>query len=330
MKRFTQLSTLVLSLLLLGCSESIVDVQNAEKTEEKPAVKEIPDQVVNSGDLSGLYKKAKRKAPIVLIVPGSGPTDLNGNSPSFGIVANAYSLLAQGLGERGISTVRVDKRGMFSSAAAGDGNAVTVDIYAQDYSNWIETIRTETKARCVYLLGHSEGALMVSAAAKLNENVCGLILVSGMGRKAGDVLREQLEANPGNVLIMDDAMSAIDKLEKGEKVDVSEFHPALQGLFNPAVQGFIISLMQTDPAQIAKDANIRTLIVQGETDIQTSVEDAKLLAEATQGKLVIIEGVNHVLKESTRKHSANRRTYTNPDLPISERVVDEIADFVLE
>ena len=139
---------------------------------------EVP---ISSGDLSGLHIDAGAGTPVVLIVPGSGPTDLNGNNPQGGIRANTYKLLADGLAAQGISTVRVDKRGMFSSAAAGDGNAVSLEIYAQDYKNWVETIREKTGQSCVYMLGHSEGALMVSAASINNENVCGLILVSGAG-----------------------------------------------------------------------------------------------------------------------------------------------------
>lgn len=55
--------------------------------------------------------------PVVLIIPGSGPTDRDGNSPN-GLRASTYMLLAQGLAAHGISTVRVDKRGLFGSRAA--------------------------------------------------------------------------------------------------------------------------------------------------------------------------------------------------------------------
>jgi len=84
-----------------------------------------------------------------------------------------------------IASVRVDKRGMFSSAKAGDPNAVTVDIYAQDYRDWAEAIRSKTGQSCVYMLGHSEGTLMVSAASVGTDNICGLILTAGMGRAFG-------------------------------------------------------------------------------------------------------------------------------------------------
>src|ERR1700760_2169899 len=55
--------------------------------------------------------------PVVLIIPGSGPTDRDGNSPA-GVLAATYRLLAEGLAGHGIASVRIDKRGMFGSAAA--------------------------------------------------------------------------------------------------------------------------------------------------------------------------------------------------------------------
>lgn len=45
-------------------------------------------------------------APVVLIIPGSGPTERDGNSPLC-IRARPYRQLAEGLGAKGISTVRI-------------------------------------------------------------------------------------------------------------------------------------------------------------------------------------------------------------------------------
>ena len=285
------------------------------------------DEVISVGSLSGLYRNAGEGSPVILIVPGSGPTDLNGNNP-LGVTANSYKLLAEGLSGGGISTVRIDKRGMFSSAAAADPNAVTVDIYAEDYKNWAKALRAKTGQSCIYLLGHSEGALMVTAASIENEDICGLILVSGVGRSFGDVLREQLKANPANVIIMKEAHAAIVALENGKKVKTADMHPGLRGLFAEPTQGFLISVMRVDPAALAKEANHKTLIIQGENDLQVSVKDAEKLAAATGGKLVIIEGMNHILKDAPKSRMKNFATYKKPDLPISEGVVQAISEFV--
>ena len=285
------------------------------------------DKPIAAGALSGLYRDAGPNSPVVLIVPGSGPTDLNGNNP-LGIKSNVYMQMSDALAAYGISTVRVDKRGMFSSQAAGDPNAVTVDAYAEDYRDWVEIIRSKTNQSCVYMLGHSEGALMVSAASINNKNVCGLILVSGAGRPLGDILREQLNANPANKPILKQAFAAIDSLERGEKVDTTKLNSALQPLFAAQVQDFLISLLATDPAKLAAAADTDTLIVHGKNDIQTSTLDAQKLADATGGQLVVIDGVNHILKETPLNRVENTATYSNPDLPVSESVITAIREFV--
>ena len=281
-----------------------------------------------AGALAGLYVDAGPAAPVVLIVPGSGPTDRDGNNP-LGVYANSYKHLAEQLAARGISSVRVDKRGLFTSAAAGDPNRVTVALYAQDYRTWIDVLRRETGATCIHLLGHSEGATMVSAAAVGRADVCGLILVSGPGRPFGDVLRAQLTANPANAPILEQAFAAIDTLEAGARVDVATLHPTLFPLFAPQVQEFLISVLAVDPATLARDAAQRTLVVHGTTDLQTSVEDAELLVAATDGTLVIVDGVNHVLKNAPQDRAANLATYGDPDAPVAARVVDAITAFVL-
>ena len=259
-------------------------------------------------------------------MPGSGPTNRDGNSPS--LQTNTYKYLAQRLGANGISTVRVDKRGMYNSAAAGDPNAVTVQMYTQDYRQWIDTIKEKTQSDCVYLIGHSEGGLMVSSAAIGRTDICGLILVAAMGRPLGTFIREQLKTNPANKPILKQAFKAITKLENGKTVNTRNFHPALKIFFHEKTQGFWISQMAVDPAKIAAKANQKTLIAQGKNDIQVFAIDAQLLHEATNGKLVLLDKVNHILKIAPSSRHGNVATYNDPDLPIAKGVINSITEFI--
>ncbi len=317
---------LLFAVLLLSAGPG---AQVAIAAEASDAPVSIMQSELRADGLSGLFLDAGPGAPVVLIVPGSGPTDRDGNNP-LGVHANSYKHLAEQLAARGVSTLRVDKRGMFASAGAGDANAVTLESYAADYRRWVRVARAATGAPCVFLLGHSEGAMMVSAAAIGQSDVCGLLLVSGAGRPFGDVLREQLKANPANAPLLDQALAAIRDLETGVPADRTHFHPAIAWLFEPGVQGFLISVMAADPAELAKAAAVRTLVIQGSTDLQVSLADARALAEATGGKLAVIEGVNHVLKEAPDDRALNLATYAAPDLPLAEPVIDVIVDFVRE
>lgn len=281
------------------------------------------------GPLRGTLIAPAGTAAVVLIIPGSGPTDRDGNNP-LGIRAATYRLLAEGLASRGIGSVRIDKRGVFGSKeAVADPNAVTISDYAADVSSWVAAIRKRTGSECVWLLGHSEGGL-VALAAREQKDVCGLILVATPGRRAGDILREQLRANPANAPILDQALAAIDQLEAGRPVDTAGMHPALMPLFAPQVQGFVINLFSLDPAGMLKGYSRPVLILQGQRDLQVGEVDARKLAAADpEAKLVLLPSVNHVLKNvATEDRAANAATYTNPDLPVAPAALNAIAEFI--
>lgn len=283
------------------------------------------------GDLKGSLVTAEDPtAPVVLIMPGSGPTDREGNSP-LGITAGSYRLLAEGLGANGISTVRIDKRGMFGSAAAvPDANAVTVDDYVGDARAWVKVIRDTTGNDCVWLLGHSEGGLVALAAAQEEDAVCGLILVATPGRPLGEVLREQLHANPASAPLLPQADAAIDALAAGNRVNETDLPAPLVPMFAPAIQSFLISAFSLDPARLAERVSKPVLIVQGEADLQVGMPDAEALeAAAPSADLIRLADTNHVLKAvHPNDPAANIATYADPSLPLAPNVVEAIAHFV--
>ncbi len=283
-----------------------------------------------NGPLEGSFIDAGKNAPVVIIIPGSGPTDRDGNNP-MGLTPLTYKLLAEALGAQGVSTIRVDKRGMFGSKAAiPDANKVTIADYARDAHEWAKVARTKTGARCAWLLGHSEGGLVALKAGQDSSDLCGIVTVSAMGRPFGTVLREQLRSNPANAPILGAAEHAIDALEAGRDVPAATMPAALMSLFNPAVQPYIKDLMAQDSAKLAGSLKLPLLVVSGDRDIQTPVVDAQALAAAQpKAKLVIAQGVTHTLKVADGDdRAANMATYVDASKPVSPVVVDAIAAFV--
>ncbi|WP_427789444.1 alpha/beta hydrolase [Brevundimonas diminuta] len=264
-----------------------------------------------------------------VILPGSGPTDRDGNSPQFGIQAATYRLLAEGLAERGIATIRIDKRGVAASAAAGPAEAeLRFSAYADDARAWAVEAAAKTGRPCAWLIGHSEGALVALAAmAQGADKVCGLVLLSGAGRPAGVVLREQLAGLPEP--LNTEAYAAVDELEAGRTV--ADPPASLAALFRPSVQPYLISWLALDPAKLAAAYDGPIFIGQGTTDIEVAVADAEALKAAQpRAELVIWDGVNHVLKVAPTERAANIATYTDPALPLAPGVVEAAADFMFK
>jgi hypothetical protein len=94
------------------------------------------------------------------------------------------------------------------------------------------------------------------------------------------------------------------------------------------VQAYLISVINLDPVDELSRANRDTLILQGKTDLQVTVEDANLLNRARKTKMRLVDDMNHVLKEAPADRAANLATYADPSLPLAPRLVGRIEDFV--
>ena len=75
--------------------------------------REIEAQGPSGALKATLTDPGSRGESVILIVPGSGPTDRDGNN-RLGVAASTYRLLAEALANKGIASVRIDKRGVCS------------------------------------------------------------------------------------------------------------------------------------------------------------------------------------------------------------------------
>jgi len=281
------------------------------------------------GSLEGTFRSGGAGAPVIVIVPGSGPTDRDGNNP-LGVKAAPYRLLAEKLSGMGVSTLRIDKRGMFGSKAAiADPANVTFAEYAADARAWAAKARELSGAKCAWVGGHSEGALVALVAGQQSEGLCGVISISGSGRPIGVVLREQLRANPANAALLAQAETAISTLEQGGTVDASKLPAPLLPLFHPTVQPFIRDWMTYDPAKLAAALKLPLLIVQGGRDVQVGIADAEALhAAQPTSELQVVAEANHVLKAvPDGDRAANIASYGDEALPLAPAIAEAIAGF---
>jgi uncharacterized protein len=284
---------------------------------------------LHAGALSGVMLRPEASTASILIIPGSGPTDRDGNN-RLGVKGSPYKRLAEGLASKGLATVRVDKRGMFgSSRAVADANAVTISDYASDVHAWAKVIREQTGVPCVWVAGHSEGGLVALASGQNADDLCGLILLATPGRPVGQVLREQLRAAMGGGPMLQQATLTIKALEAGRRPNVYSLDPPLQQMFAPPMQGFLISMFSYDPARLIAEFHKPVLILQGERDLQVSMADAKRLKQAAPAaKLVFLPDANHFFKVvKSADIAVNTAAYSKP-VPLAPHIADEIADFV--
>jgi len=302
-----------------------------------PAFADSTEITTQSGNLilHGTLETATDQHAAALILPGSGPTDRNGNSP-FGVSADAYRLLAEGLAGEGISTARIDKRGIGESE--GDPNAVTLDLYRSDHAAWIETVRAETDVDCVWLIGHSEGGIHALHAAHLDE-VCGLILLTAPGRDIGALLIDQVAANPMSAGFVPALTHAIDALRTGDEPDVSALPAPLAVMFGPELRGFMADLLQANPADMLATTDLPVLILHGDADLQVPPSEvAPLSAARPEVEHHVLSGMTHMLKtaialaeaeDMSSYAAASLATYAGPETPLHQDLLPLLRDFIL-
>src|SRR5262245_17085181 len=272
------------------------------------------------------------KVPVVLIIAGSGPTDRDGNSRALPGKNNTYKMLADSLAAEGIASLRYDKRGIGESRLPpGTREAdLRFENYVEDAVGWVNQLRADPRFSRVIVVGHSEGSL-IGMLAVTKAKADGFVSIAGIARRASDVIRDQLRPQIGAMPELWQASESIlTSLEAGKVLDplpqAVQAIPGLMALYRPSVQPYLISWFKYVPSDEIKALSVNVMIVQGTTDIQVSVDEAKALKAAKpDAELLIVEGMNHVMKTAPADRVQNAATYSNPDLPIVPDVPNAIA-----
>ena len=266
--------------------------------------------------------KQNKKTNLVILIAGSGPTDRNGNQK--GMTNNSLQLLAEALANNNIAVYSYDKR-IFAQMAAGklDEGSLSFDTFIDDAKAVLLHFKNQKKYHTITIAGHSEGALIGLIAA--NGNADAYISIAGAGRSIDEVLLEQIEKQAP--FLKEEVEKNLATLKSGNTFELK--NPMLASLFRSSVQPYMISWIKYNPQTEMKQLHIPTLIINGDKDIQVSVNDAQLLHQAkSDAQLKIIPNMNHIFKEIKGDDTVNKASYTNPDLPVIPELPSVIATFI--
>ncbi len=293
-----------------------------------------------TGTLYGTLERPQSRlpVPVVLLIAGSGPTDRDGNSIMLKGANNSLKLLAEGLAAHGIASIRYDKRGVGETGKAMQLAAektktvlreedLSFETYIDDAARWGKQLRADRRFSTLTMIGHSEGSLIAMVAAQ-RIGAQSFVSIAGAGRPLQQIILEQVRSqlSPGLLKTTEDIL---DQLVAGKTVEPV---PAeLNALFRPSVQPYLISWLRYDPANEITKLRIPMLIVQGTTDIQASMLDAKALTDGNPvAKLLLIDGMNHVLKTVPNERDKQISSYSDPTLPVTADLITGISKFVHE
>ncbi|OXM68406.1 alpha/beta hydrolase [Amycolatopsis vastitatis] len=242
-----------------------------------------------------------------LLLPGSGPTDRNGNQA--GIHPGTLALMADALGRDGVMTFRFDKY--------GSGPAPTLPPAGSGYSVFIrqadaayETLRAqpETNPFAMLVAGHSEGGMnALLVATSVRPRPAGLALVAPQDLRILDLIQLQVGAQldaalpPDQARVQKDLVAAwIADFRAGRPTSTDGMLPALVPLFRTlAAQS--IYLRPDDaiyPPDVARHvpAGTRVLVTCGTADANVPCDTLPPLLRALRGEhLATLDGIDHFL-----------------------------------
>ena len=285
-------------------------------------VSEVSIQITD-GILSAELSEVNKKY-LIIFVAGSGPTDRDGNNPNM--KNNSLKMLSDSLVSRGFSTLRIDKRGVAKSLVANiKEETLRFDTFVMDLSSWIDIMNVKGFQN-IMLLGHSEGSLISIIASLNNKRVKGLISIAGAGTSADSILLTQMKTQPSQIQEL--VANYLDTLKKSQLLINVPLY--LYALFRPSVQPYMISWIKYNPSIEISKLKIPILILQGDNDLQVSIEDAKKLKDNNKSaKLEILESTNHVLKV-VKDPIENQRSYTDSSFPLNPKIADKINEFIFD
>jgi pimeloyl-ACP methyl ester carboxylesterase len=268
-----------------------------------------------------------RPAPLAIIIAGSGPTDRNGNQNRM--INNSLLALGDSLAREGIASLRYDKRGVGASkAAAINETKLLFDDYITDAVDWVKKYRHDKRFSNIYLIGHSEGSLIGMIAAQ-RVPVAGFVSIAGAAQPADTIIVRQIAAMaPDSSQMADSVRMLFQTLRKNGSVD--SVPPGIyQAFLRKSVQPYLYSWIQHNPSAEIKKLKIPILIIHGTTDIQVDTVNAhELKAAKRAARLVMIPGMNHVMKDVSRDPADNQFSYMDPGFLLNRELTPAIAAFI--
>lgn len=266
-----------------------------------------------------LTPKDQNIAPLVILIAGSGPTDRNGNQ-SF-MKNDMLKKIAESMSNNGIASFRYDKRIVKQIRNKTIDKDISFDDFVTDAKSVISYFKPNYKT--IVVAGHSQGSLVGLLA--LEEGVSGFISLAGAGKPIDEILIEQISKTAP--MFLEDSKRVLTLLKAGKTT--TDFPMALSSIFNLDVQGFMSNWMQYNPTEEMKKHNIPTLIINGDKDLQVSVDEANLLHKAAQnGVLLIVEKMNHIMVKIEGEQLENMKSYNDASLEISPEVEKSMIEFI--
>lgn len=257
--------------------------------------------------LNAVYTRAENseKAPAVLMISGSGPSDYNG---SVGMLSPMEDMALR-LAEQGISSLRFEKR---TYRFAGDFKATDgIEVeYLTDCRTALAYLKELNQTDGVYLLGHSLGGQIAAVLASEDDGIAGMILYMSTARHLADIICDQYTAA--------EPLRAEEFARYRDTAKAQADGTASGQYYFGASDAYWASYNRLNTIESIRNAAIPTAIINSTGDNQIFTEDISLWSESFSDDenvtLTVFDDMSHFgYKIDTRDQSQLYKAAEMPD-----------------
>lgn len=279
-----------------------------------------------------------QKPPVVVLVQGSGSSD---RDETIG-VNRPFADLAHGLAERGVASLRYDKRSYVYPEIAGQ-SGTDIDLRGEmldDVNACIALMRADERvdARRIFVLGHSLGGMMTPAIAAENPDLAGAISMAGSLRPLWEIIYDQnMEVvktaraaglNDDQAALLDAQLAQLEADMAVLRGDFSDL-PDDQLLLGVSVR-YWKSIREYQGTNFLDQIQLPMLILQGDADFQIYPDVdyplwQKALADWDDAQFRLYPNLNHIMAPTQGKRDV---TEYMAAAKMSEEVIEDVARFI--
>ncbi len=282
--------------------------------------------------------KNVKNYPVVILVHGSGPNDMDetigGTKP--------FRDIAYGLSSNGVAVIRYNKR----TKQHPDKIAEEIKTFGLDAEVVDDAVEAAKFARVnaqkfginkdkIFVLGHSLGASMMPKVALRDDKIAGIIIMAGYTRKFEQLLLDQYEY----IFTLDDSISA-DEMAEISKLKVQTLNflsPDLSADTDPTtlpmgMNGYYArDIRDYNPSETVKKVSCPIFVLQGERDYQVKLKDfngwKKVLDGNKKATLKLYPKLNHLFIYGESKSIPSEYSEQNN---VAKVIIDDLNNWILK
>jgi pimeloyl-ACP methyl ester carboxylesterase len=289
--------------------------------------------IFNSGGLalSGTLTKVQTAglSAVVLMLPGSGQIDRDDNSKQLRI--NVFPQLTPHLSREGLATFRYDKRGVGESE--GDFWETGLEDLLADAKqavSWLKS-RDDIDSSKIYLLGHSEGALLAMRVAAEDPSIAGVVLLAGSAKTGEETILWQTKEISQSITGLNRAIIKLLRIDVMKSIQKNLNRIKVTTKDSTRIQGRKINakwmreFLQYNPRDALGKIQSSVLAITGSNDVQVDPKDLQTMQELILASFESheIPGLTHLLRiDSSGQGLKTYKKQTKQ--PVDQSVVDEI------